>query len=191
MTPAEFVGLRRRCIDLVKHAIATEHGREMLKIFEHTAVMTELLPFTTTVANTFMGIVGFWNYLQQEGQKLEYFAREATHDLNECVNHSDKEWLAPRTESYIEFYVPLLVDTTPVNIVTCFFMYMWNRWCEEECRQVFGGLCQHLWSKWCYHCKRFSAGAAECFYAELDIGNQRLLVERACEYYDKNFRNHK
>ncbi len=78
---------------------------------------------------------------------------------------------------------------TPASIVSCFFVYMWNRWNEEECRQVFGWNYQHFWGKWCYHASRFSSGAAECFYAELDMGNQQLLVERALQCYDEKLRN--
>jgi hypothetical protein len=77
---------------------------------------------------------------------------------------------------------------TQAQIVHTFFMYMWNRWNEEECKHLFGWNYMHFWSKWCYHIKRFSSGAAECFFAELDIGNQQRLVDRACEYYDKNIK---
>jgi len=78
---------------------------------------------------------------------------------------------------------------TQAQIVLCFFMYMWNRWNEEECRLLFGGNYMHFWSKWRNHNGRSGAGAAECFFAELDLGNQRLLVDRACEWYDNNQKN--
>lgn len=75
---------------------------------------------------------------------------------------------------------------TPVNIVSSFFFYMWNFWCEEECKQVFGWNYQHFWGKWCAFCKPSSFGAAERFYSELDMGNQEAIVNRACECYDRD-----
>jgi hypothetical protein len=78
---------------------------------------------------------------------------------------------------------------TPVNIVSCFFIYMWNRWCEEECKLVFSWNYRHFWDKWCYHCERHRWGAAEGFYAELSEDNRERLVVRALECYDKNLKN--
>ena len=193
MTPAAFVGLRRHCIDLVREAVKAEYDHDVPDLFEKTAARAELLPFTTPVIKTLMGIVGFWNYRQDHEPNLGYFIRDATHDLNECINNCDKEWFAPRTEQYCEFFKPLpeglVTGRTPVNIVSSFFYYMWNRWCEEECKLVFGWNYKHFWGKWCYHQKKFSSGAAECFYAELDMGNQQRLVERALQCYDQKLHN--
>jgi hypothetical protein len=37
----------------------------------------------------------------------------------------------------------------------------------------------------------YKRGAGECFFAELDMENKRLLVERAIRYYaEKNETNH-
>ena len=39
---------------------------------------------------------------------------------------------------------------TSENIVSSFFYYMWNAWCEEECRIVFASVSYpHFWEKWC------------------------------------------
>ncbi len=192
MTPMEFVRLRRYCIDLVRDAVQTAFGKDMLAVFSETAARAELLPFTDPVVQTFMGIIGFRNSLQQEGSKVEYLAREAIHDLNECYNNSDKEWYSPRTEGYIGFFEPLSTVTvnerTPEEVVRTFFLYMWNRWCEDECKLLFGWNYRHFWDKWCHHCKQFRRGAVECFYAELDLENQRLLVERALRCYDEKMK---
>lgn len=76
----------------------------------------------------------------------------------------------------------------PKNDVTSFFYYMWNAWCEEECKKAFsapGNNWQHFWNKWCGICEKHSVyGAAERFYAELSLKNRNLLVERATEVYE-------
>ena len=78
------------------------------------------------------------------------------------------------------------------DVVTKFMFYMWNRWCEEECKEVFGkdDFYPHFWNKWCGICKMLGTahGAAEMFYAELSDRNRDKLVRRAVEYY--NEQNH-
>jgi hypothetical protein len=66
---------------------------------------------------------------------------------------------------------------------------MWNRWNEEECKRVFSWNYKHFWAKWCHCSEPSSFGAAERFYAELDMGNQEALVNRALECYDEKLRN--
>ena len=34
------------------------------------------------------------------------------------------------------------------NAVSSFFYYMWNAWCEEECKVVYGDMYRHFWEKW-------------------------------------------
>lgn len=71
------------------------------------------------------------------------------------------------------------------NIVSSFFFYMWNGWCKEECKIVFGWEFQHFWDKWCEMCKIYKVySAAEKFYADLTEHNRVKLVNRACELYD-------
>ncbi len=74
------------------------------------------------------------------------------------------------------------------NDVTSFMFYMWNRWCEEECRKVFGkdDFWPHFWKKWCSAYDRMNGprGATEVFYAELSNNNRDKLVKRALECYD-------
>lgn len=75
------------------------------------------------------------------------------------------------------------------NDVSSFFYYMWNTWCEEECRIVFAGVgWQHFWSKWSSACNRGAMGAAESFFAELSDSNQDLIVARAIELYNRSKR---
>ncbi len=80
------------------------------------------------------------------------------------------------------------------NDVTSFFFYMWNAWCEEECKKAFsapGNNWQHFWNKWLGICKEHSVyGAAERFYAELSTKNRNLLVERATEVYEGDSEKH-
>lgn len=72
------------------------------------------------------------------------------------------------------------------NAATSLFFYMWNCWCEEECKKAFAdGDYNHFWNKWCSlgeHYTRF--GAVEHFYSELTNDNRDKLVKRACEMYD-------
>lgn len=76
-----------------------------------------------------------------------------------------------------------------MNTVTAFFLYMWNRWSEDECRIAFADShCgwRHLWDKWEGCNKKGNRfGGVEEFYAELDDRNRELLVSRACYIYNK------
>lgn len=77
-------------------------------------------------------------------------------------------------------------ERTPVNIVSSFFYYMWNKWSKKECEIVFANaFWPHLWSKWELCAERGTIfGAAERFYAELDEGNRDALVSRAIKLYN-------
>lgn len=73
------------------------------------------------------------------------------------------------------------------NDVTSFFYYMWNRWSEEECKEVFkDDYYPHFWNKWCeaYDTMHGPRGAAEYFYMTLSDTNRDKLVKRALECYD-------
>lgn len=75
------------------------------------------------------------------------------------------------------------------NIVSSFFFYMWNGWCLDECKIVFGQEFQHFWDKWCEKCKIYNVYcASEKLYADLTEHNRLKLVTRACELYDGNTR---
>lgn len=80
------------------------------------------------------------------------------------------------------------MNRTKTNIVSSFFFYMWNSWCEEECKIVFGSSYKHFWDKWNEMSPTSVFGSAEKFYAELSENNRTLLVERACRAYDGNRR---
>ena len=72
------------------------------------------------------------------------------------------------------------------NDVTSFFYYMWNAWCEEECKVVFkDDYYPHFWNKWCeaYDKMNGPRGAAELFYMMLSDTNRDKLVKRALECY--------
>ena len=73
---------------------------------------------------------------------------------------------------------------TNENIVTSFLFYMWNAWCKNECKTVFGDMSEHFWEKWCSLCNPTASGAAEKFYSYLSDDNKQLLVERAVALYD-------
>ena len=70
------------------------------------------------------------------------------------------------------------------NAVSSFFYYMWNAWCEEECRTVFKEMHPHFWEKWSLMTDKGIFGAAERFYAELTDRYREKLVERAVSLYD-------
>ena len=81
---------------------------------------------------------------------------------------------------------------TSENTVSSFFYYMWNAWCEEECRIVFASVgYPHFWEKWCAATHPTVYGAAEKFYAELSVHSRTLLVNRACEVYNGGERRKK
>lgn len=117
---------------------------------------------------------------------------------NICFDHFYvKGWKADGIYTLNDFYKDLLTTRAEIeerkkNDVTRFMFYMWNRWCEEECKEVFGkdDFYPHFWNKWCGICKMLGTahGAAEMFYAELSDRNRDKLVRRAVEYY--NEQNH-
>ncbi len=78
-------------------------------------------------------------------------------------------------------------DSEKENIVSSYFFYMWNAWCEKECEIVFDWEFRHFLEKWKGICKTHSVyAAAERFYAELSTNNRAKLVNRACEVYNGN-----
>lgn len=85
------------------------------------------------------------------------------------------------------------MNKNKANTVSSFFYYMWNTWCEEECRKVFGSMYEHFWSKWCSMANPSAHGSSEKFYSALSERNRTLLVNRACEVYNgaelKNLQN--
>lgn len=73
------------------------------------------------------------------------------------------------------------------NDVSSFFFYMWNAWCEEECKIVYGAEYKHFWNKWCYNCEEYGHRAAvDILYGELSDNNRDKLVARALQCYDGN-----
>ena len=70
------------------------------------------------------------------------------------------------------------------NAVSSFFYYMWNAWCEEECKIVYGNMYRHFWEKWSMMTDKGIFGASERFYAELTDHYREKLVERAVSLYD-------
>lgn len=71
----------------------------------------------------------------------------------------------------------------PANAVSSFFFYMWNAWCEDECKLIFNNY-RHFWDKWCSLAGKDVYGAAEKFFSELSDTNRELLVNRAVAVYD-------
>jgi len=74
------------------------------------------------------------------------------------------------------------------NDATSLFFYMWNRWCEEECRIVFhDDDYNHFWKKWCGIYDEYGRfGKVEHFYAELSNHNRDKLLARAKKLFDGN-----
>lgn len=80
------------------------------------------------------------------------------------------------------------------NDVSSYFYFMWNMWCESECKNVFSqpeSQCnwQHFWDKWVGICNQFGVwGASERFYAELSEHHRDILVAYATTKYNRNKR---
>lgn len=67
-----------------------------------------------------------------------------------------------------------------MNEVTHFMLYIYNRWCYDECVSLFGeSLGKHIWSKYEKYSDRLY------WYAELDNKCKQKLVDRANEIYRK------
>lgn len=71
----------------------------------------------------------------------------------------------------------------PANAVSSFFFFMWNEWCEDECKIIFNHY-RHFWDKWCSLAGNDVFGATEIFFSELSDTNRELLVNRAVAVYD-------
>lgn len=73
------------------------------------------------------------------------------------------------------------------STLDCYLYYMWNVWSEEECNKIIEyWRAVHVWSKWIDHCTDKGAlAAAATFYAEIDPGVRRMIVERAIKYYNE------
>ncbi|MBQ8482856.1 MAG: hypothetical protein IJ504_00965 [Bacteroidales bacterium] len=78
------------------------------------------------------------------------------------------------------------MHNNPTKAVASFFFYMWNGWCEDECRTIFGNMHEHFWSKWTSLARKDIRGAVERFYAELSDNNREKLISRATTLYDGN-----
>lgn len=69
-----------------------------------------------------------------------------------------------------------------MNEVTKFMYYMFNKWCIQESKLLFGeNLGGHVWEK--YKRMLSHSGDRLLFYAELDKDCQQRLVNRANELY--------
>ena len=69
------------------------------------------------------------------------------------------------------------------NEVTNFMYYMYNRWCIEESKMLFGeNLGQHVFDKWVGKGEHTNDQTMS-WYGELDTGLQNKLVARANELY--------
>ena len=76
------------------------------------------------------------------------------------------------------------MERTKENVVSCYFTYMQDGWCEEECRTIFGARAEAVWIMWC---KNLSAGASGSglFYLALDKDDKIRLVDRAVRFVEK------
>ena len=71
------------------------------------------------------------------------------------------------------------------NEVDNFMLYMFNKWCLNECRYLFGNnLGDHIWRKW-HGVVREGCGDQLLFYANLDKKCRQKIVDRANELYNK------
>lgn len=75
-----------------------------------------------------------------------------------------------------------------VNQVTAFMLYMYNKWSENEARNLFGeNLGDHIYGKYRYYMgERLGV---MFWYSELDSKRRRQLVTRAIELYGKESTN--
>ena len=81
--------------------------------------------------------------------------------------------------------IELQKDEKGHNIVTYFMWYMFNKWCLDEAKLIFGNsLGEHIWEKWC---DRVFTGDGDQlrFYGNLDTVCRNKLVARALEFYNK------
>lgn len=61
------------------------------------------------------------------------------------------------------------------NAVSSYFYYMWNTWCEEECKTVFKEMYPHFWEKWSLMTDKGVFGASDIIgISKIPLPNNRL-----------------
>lgn len=73
------------------------------------------------------------------------------------------------------------------STLDCYLFYMWNKWNEDECKDIFGnGIGANIWRKWQTRAHQCGLTAAPAqLYADLSGSNRKLIVERAVKYYNE------
>ena len=71
------------------------------------------------------------------------------------------------------------------NEVTNFMFYIYNKWSKEESVRLFGNdLGNHIFNQWVGK-HEYSNDITMSWYADLDNGCRRKIVDRANELYNK------
>lgn len=69
------------------------------------------------------------------------------------------------------------------NEVENFMLYMFNRWCLDEARYLFGEMLgDHIFNKWVGK-REYSHDQTMSWYADLDEKCRSMIVKRANEIY--------
>ena len=74
------------------------------------------------------------------------------------------------------------------NDTTLFFFFMWNRWDEKSCSEIFGNESEHIWKYWCelYETHGSSGAITHLYLALSDINRNKLVKYAVNSYKSKN-----
>lgn len=121
----------------------------------------------------------------------EIFLDASAHDIKKLLQTikevtSNEELFHQANCNYLKFIS--VKNRTLENIISSFFYYMWNKWSEEECQELFQNNANHIWKQWTDACNKNGTanGAAEILYKNLSDNNRKILVRRAILTYDGN-----
>lgn len=98
--------LRERCLSLVRTELKAKYKAELFDEYVALTLHHRMLPAVPLVEQTYKGIIGYYNYLQQNGSDTTLFLHDALHDLTECLHFERSDGYSPRTAAYAEFYEP-------------------------------------------------------------------------------------
>ena len=106
MSLSDLSVLRERCLSLVRMELKACYKSELLDEYTALTLQHRMLPGIPLVEETYMGIIGYFNYLQKNGWDTMLFLQDALHDLAECLHFERKDGYIPRTAGYVKFYEP-------------------------------------------------------------------------------------
>lgn len=104
MSLSDYSLLRESCLSLVRAELKAKYSAELFDEYVALTLQHRMLPAVPLVEETYKGIIGYYNYLQQNSCDTTPFLQDALHDLAECLHFQRSDGYSPRTAGYVHFY---------------------------------------------------------------------------------------